>query len=144
MKDWHTLDKNAFLSQQLPDLPRARTHWRRVFDQVSMGSIDTWDYQWTYACWKRDGLSCMPRVNLISNIGFGPGATHTISAESKLANLSVGAMPMPLLYPEAIEVQEIADRWTSEHIFDIDESMLQFARWSRGIRRRIARIWARS
>lgn len=144
MKDWHTIDKSAFMSRQLPTLARARAHWRRIFDQVSTGRIDTWDYQWTYACWKQDALSCMPCVNLITNIGFGPGATHTVSAESKLANLTASAIPMPLRPPRSVERQENADRWTSEHVFDIDERTLQFARWGRALGRRIARVLAQS
>ena len=31
----------------------------------------TWDYQWAFACWLRSGLSVLPNVNLVSNIGFG-------------------------------------------------------------------------
>jgi hypothetical protein len=62
----------------------------------------------------------MPATNLISNIGFGEGATHTISPESKLANLGVTPLRMPLRHPDTIEVQLTADRWTSEHVFGID------------------------
>lgn len=144
MKDWHAIDKGAFLKRQFPTLARARPHWQRIFDDVSTGRIDTWDYQWTYACWKHDALSCMPRINLISNIGFGPGATHTISAESKLSNLAASAISLPLQYPQSVQVEEYADRWTSKHVFDIDEGRLPLRRWSRAISRRVARIWAHS
>jgi hypothetical protein len=48
--------------------------------------IDTWDYQWLYACWSQSGLSIVPSRNLVTNIGFGPDATHT-TGESPLAEL---------------------------------------------------------
>jgi hypothetical protein len=39
--------------------------------------IDTWDYPWTASVWFHNGLTATPNVNLVSNIGFGPDATHT-------------------------------------------------------------------
>jgi hypothetical protein len=39
--------------------------------------IDTWDYPWTASVWFHGGLTVTPNVNLVSNIGFGPDATHT-------------------------------------------------------------------
>lgn len=38
---------------------------------------DVWDYQWHYARLYFSGLTIVPSVNLISNIGFGKEATHT-------------------------------------------------------------------
>ena len=69
----------------MPGQRRAQAYWRACFDGVAGGSIDTWDYQWVYACWQHGGVSAMPAVNLVSNIGFGQDATHTVSPESKLA-----------------------------------------------------------
>lgn len=143
MRDWHTSDKAALLQRQLPGLRRAREQWRNTFDKVSTGCIDTWDYQWTYACWKAAGIGCLPDVNLISNIGFGSGATHTLSAESKHANLPVVPIAQPLRHPPVACANAAADRWTSEHVFGIDERLSELGRWRRAIARRIARIWPR-
>ena len=41
----------------------------KSFDAVQNGSLDTWDVQWVYACLFQHGLSIIPHVNLISNIG---------------------------------------------------------------------------
>jgi len=57
-------------------------YWSDLFDRVFKGEIDTWDYQWNYACWLQNGLSVLPASNLVSNIGFGPEATHTKSFSS--------------------------------------------------------------
>ena len=48
-------------------------------------------------------------VNLISNIGFGPGATHTTGA-GELANLTVQAMHFPLRHPAHVAVCRALDR----------------------------------
>lgn len=136
MRDWENVrDTLDPLMRRLPDQPQARLHWRELFDRVSKGQIDTWDYQWTYACWRHDGLSCMPQINLISNIGFGEGATHTVSPESKLANLSVGSIATPLQHPETVESDAEADRWTSEHVFEINEQRSVLSRWRRALGR---------
>ena len=46
-----------------------------MFDLAYQNLIDTWDIQWFYACLFSNGLSVVPRVNLISNIGLI--GTHT-------------------------------------------------------------------
>lgn len=143
MREWHASDKEAFLERRLPGLRRARAHWRSIFDKVSTGGIDTWDYQWVHACWKADGIGCLPEVNLISNIGFGAGATHTRSAESKHANLAVAPIVQPLRHPLAVCADDDADRWTSEHVLDIDERPSELGRWGRALVRRVSRAWPR-
>jgi hypothetical protein len=47
---------------------------------------DTWDVQWQYAVLSNNGLSIIPNVNLVSNIGFDLNATHTIDNFHTLAN----------------------------------------------------------
>jgi hypothetical protein len=50
-------------------------HLTRLFDTVFSGRLDTWDVQWFYSCLFNNGLSIVPGMNLISNIGvYG---THT-------------------------------------------------------------------
>jgi hypothetical protein len=60
-------------------------YWKTIFDNMYEGlatgniTIDTWDYQWYYSCFKQKKLVVTPNENLISNIGFGENATHTKS-----------------------------------------------------------------
>jgi hypothetical protein len=49
--------------------------------------IDTWDYPWMASVWYHGGLTVTPNVNLVSNIGFGKYATHTLSQDSKLSGM---------------------------------------------------------
>lgn len=87
--------------------PRERLYWERAFEGVHRGAIDTWDYQWTLTCWCESMLSVVPRGNLISNIGFGPDATHTTKA-NPYADLPTVAMSFPLVHPRLV----LADRAT--------------------------------
>jgi hypothetical protein len=65
---------------------RVRTYWLNIFRQMEKHEIDTWDYQWTYTIFKNDGICLNPAKNLISNIGWGDNATHTISRDSVFGN----------------------------------------------------------
>ena len=98
--------------------PAEREFWRRTWDQVARGDIDTWDYQWAQACLRRDGLAAMPRANLVSNIGFGEGAHHTSGAENPLANLGTEGMRFPLVHPNnSLGRDEAADAHTARLFF---------------------------
>lgn len=49
------------------------------------GAIDTWDYPWIYYNLIHEWYTIIPKRNLITNIGFGAGATHTSTYDSKLS-----------------------------------------------------------
>ena len=78
-----------------------RKKWTEIFEKVYSGKIDTWDYQLCYALLCSSRLTIIPNINLISNIGFGPGATHTINYE-KNANLPVESISFPLKHPSLV------------------------------------------
>lgn len=89
--------------------------WMNNLEKVRSG-FDTWDYQWTWSCWLQGGLTCTPRVNLVSNIGFGPDATHTKSVESAEANLPVVTFPPPYAAPLLVKAAPLFDNEvTSKH-----------------------------
>ena len=46
------------------------------------GLINTWDYPWGYSRHINAGLACVPSVSLITNVGFGEDATHTVGEGS--------------------------------------------------------------
>ena len=47
-----------------------RRHVSSAFDGAYSHRINTWDTQWFYSCLFNNGLSIIPRVNMISNIGI--------------------------------------------------------------------------
>lgn len=68
MKEWPLFRKDKQLREYYADA-YMRRHLTRVFDDSFSGRIDTWDNQWFYTCLFNNGLSIVPRVNLITNIG---------------------------------------------------------------------------
>jgi hypothetical protein len=72
------------------------------YDRSARGEIDTWDYQWGYACQVNAGLTIAPSVNLISNIGFGENAAHTKDLSHANANQSTFEIAFPLKHPNKV------------------------------------------
>lgn len=57
---------------------RTRRYWRRVFELVHRGEIDTWDYQLAFLMLVENANCVLPPRNMIKNIGIGhANATHT-------------------------------------------------------------------
>lgn len=72
------------------------------FERVYNGEIDTWDYQWHLSVLQNHGLAVIPRVNMISNIGFGVNATHTKDINNPFAEIPRQQMDIPLRHPPTI------------------------------------------
>lgn len=74
----------------------AKRYWEQEFSLTYKHEIDTWDYQLHYLLLKSGGKSVVPRLNLISNVGFGTDATHTFDVNSENANRRVYDFLFPL------------------------------------------------
>lgn len=86
---WPSCQQQGWL-KTWSDFPEEVDYWTRIFDQVHRGSIDTWDFSWMFNCWSQNALTILPQVNLVSNLGFGPEATHTKDPFSTLSGRAVG------------------------------------------------------
>ena len=117
MKLWQQIRDGNWLEYILQK-PRAVKYWNKVFQASYDGIIDSWDYQWTYACWIQNGLTILPNVNLVSNIGFGTEGTHTTSNNSPVAKLPTEEMRFPLQHPPFVIRNAEADEFTQETIFN--------------------------
>ena len=95
--------------------------WTSILRDFFDGKIDTWDFLWTYTIWQKQGLTVLPNLNLVSNLGFGPGATHTIDENSPLAEIPTQQI-LQLDHPLHIEPDQVADRWTFENIMHLNGS----------------------
>lgn len=118
MKDWPKYEKSEEFKEICSDL-FFKKYWTNIYNDTYLGEIDTWDYQWTYSCWYHQGLTILPSVNLVSNIGFGENATHTVSVDEIMANLPVYSLEFPLKHPTCIKRNFEADYNTSEHIYNV-------------------------
>jgi len=115
IKNWTALkNKDEFL--RIFSCRAERIFWRAMWDKVAAGKIDTWDYQWSFACLTQYALGIAPNVNLISNIGFGSDSTHTAGV-SMVADMPTVAMEFPLVHPRVFIWDDEADEHTGKLFF---------------------------
>ena len=79
-------------------------HQRRVFLNLlrETKNLDSWAIQFAAFCYAKGLLSAVPKVNLVSNIGFGAESTHT-KFESYVHEVGHEPLSFPLQHPEKIE-----------------------------------------
>lgn len=113
--DWKALRETQFLHDVLGKHAEVKL-WRHFFDRIVSGESRTWDHQWQFACWAQHGLSVMPAVNLVSNIGFGPEAEHYKEFDPRLAELPAEEMKFPLRHPLTMVRSREADDFVFEEL----------------------------
>lgn len=116
MKMWPQLRKSAWLQGLLGD-PQVAEYWCRIFDNVCQDRIESWGYVWTFSCWSQSGLTILPKVNLVSNIGFDERATHTRNRNSTVACRPLVDLEFPLKHPLSVVRDYRADLYTSRRNF---------------------------
>jgi hypothetical protein len=114
--DWPRFRDRGELVRVLGNRPREIAYWERVFDSVTAGRIDTWDYQWLLTLWSREMLAAVPQENLVTNIGFGGNATHTRSW-SAISNVPTQKIEFPLIHPSTVAPARRADDRTGNRYF---------------------------
>lgn len=92
--------------------------WQSIFDKLLKNEIDTWDYQWTITNFFNNGLSIIPNVNLISNIGFGVNATHTNNINDVFSNLKTEKL-LEITHPLIVLPNKEADFFTLYREFKV-------------------------
>jgi len=98
MKYWPEVKENNLLRYWIKN-ESVVSFFEKQFDLVYHGKIDTWDYQLLFACWLNSGLTILPSVNLVANIGFGDDASHTADSADESSNIAIEEMNFPLVHP---------------------------------------------
>ena len=114
---WPEVKNGNWLKDILARLDAVR-YWSNIFQRVYENEIDSWAYPWIFSCWVQSGLTIIPSVNLVSNIGYGPQATHT-KGSSRSANMAVTAMDFPLRHPPFVVTDTKADDFVERAHFHI-------------------------
>ncbi len=117
MKHWPIYKKSNEFKMHFKNTLE-RLFWKTIFQAVHDEKIKTWDYQWLFSVLKAKGLSINPGVNLVTNIGFGEGATNT-TRKSTLSNIKTGKMSKKITHP-TVKVNKKFDDYTAKNIFNIN------------------------
>jgi len=100
---WRKVEMNPFYIGESLNRDSWRMSWAaRLLKQNHVTclqkGLDTWDYQWQIAVLQNQGLVVSPRNNLVSNLGSGEDASHTIN-DSKRMRIRVGSFCLPTSIP---------------------------------------------
>lgn len=79
-------------------------YWQHKFDFIITNPNFTWDWQWIWHQINNEKISIVPRVNLVSNIGFDENATHTHHADNPSSNIPSEEIKFPLSHPKKIKI----------------------------------------
>jgi hypothetical protein len=124
---WKNYDVDMTLWPRVRDLnclenifhrEREVAYWTRILNAVYENKINSWAYRWMFACWIQSGLTILPNQNLVSNIGFDSGATHT-EGISCFSNMKVCPIAFPLQHPSYVLIDTLADVRTDAIMFSL-------------------------
>jgi len=104
---WAKFKASGMIKSLFPE-PLERKIWEPVLDRtLEPEGSDTWDFQWLATLVMNDGFSVQPLVNLVSNTGFGEGATHTkiVGVRSNRVTSSLGEIRHPSIIYRHMEAE---------------------------------------
>jgi hypothetical protein len=137
IRQWKNSDEKQFLSFLFKE-KKYQLWWKNKFDWIYENQPnDLWDFKFHYCCMARKQLAIIPKANLVTNIGYGPNATHTFNPDSYFANVPTYELLFPLDHPEAIVRNYEADLFIQKMLFGEVEIVSPWKRVKRLIKRLI-------
>jgi hypothetical protein len=110
MEEYRQLTQKKYLKKYF-DSRYEYEYKKWVFDKTYAGNLlGTWDYQWEFTMIIHGGLKIIPQKNLVDNIGFGEGATHTNSTSNLMIRQKREDMDFPIKHPDFMMVDKKYDR----------------------------------
>jgi len=114
------------------DSPAEADYWRSIFDKQHRGEIDSWAFAYQFSCWAEHGLTALPEVNLVSNIGFGDAGTHTTNADHSHANRPTEPIG-EIVHPPGVFRHRDADRFSFARCYYRDKLTRKIRRAARRV-----------
>jgi hypothetical protein len=115
IRQWPIIKNGGGLKDILKNR-KVEEYWNDIFDGVYNNTYDTWDYQLLFTCLINNKLNIVPNANLITNIGFGRDASRT-TRKNKLSEIPLAEMRFPLMHPQFIIRDTLADEVTEREQF---------------------------
>jgi len=135
IRSWNTINQKDFL-RFLFEERKYHLWWKRQFDWIYKEQPhDMWDFQFHFHCMARKQLAIIPKANLVTNIGYGPDATHSANPDSYFANVPTYELNFPLKHPERIERNYEADVFIQQMLFGEVEIVSSFRKLKRLVKR---------
>ena len=75
-------------------------YWYELYERIHSGEMkNAWDYQLILSSFRHSQYCVFPKVNLVSNVGFGPDGTNVTDSSSLMHDFPKGEMVFPLVHP---------------------------------------------
>lgn len=117
MKLWPEIRDGHLLNDILGDTLTVNV-WKKTFEMCYNGILNTWDFQWTFANFVQHALTAVSDVNLVKNIGYGSGGTHTGDLDSPYNNMLTEPLELPLKHPPFMIRDAQRDQFTQKTLYD--------------------------
>jgi len=98
---WRDTKSDSSVLKNMGYLGKDINCWKYSLKAIDANFVSAWDWQWYFTLASQNQLSIVPKVNLVSNIGFGKDATHT-TEKLKPKYLAEKELSFPLLHPKYI------------------------------------------
>jgi hypothetical protein len=85
-------------------------YWKYRLKLIDNNQVSAWDWQWYFTLAAQNQLSIFPKINLVSNIGFGENATHTTNKKQPKEYLAHMELDFPLMHPEYVIPNDSFDK----------------------------------
>ena len=111
---WESVQASNAWQRAMFEHSEERSYWMNIWDQLfTRGIPDSWAYRWSLVCMANHGLTALPNQNLVTNVGFGDQATHTIHHLQQGEKKGLGT----LMHPSFVYRNSEADEFTYLHHF---------------------------
>jgi hypothetical protein len=120
IRAWQRLRGTTFLDDTLPTRGVVGV-WRNAFDRIATDAVRTWDHQFQLSALMRGGVCAIPVTNLVSNVGFGPDATHATVMNPLLSDVERVPLAFPLRHPDEIVVNRRYDEFVEHSLYGVTE-----------------------
>jgi hypothetical protein len=118
-KDPDQVYRNFLDGESSPEIGEQRLirhFWHGIADLCILRDIDSWDYAFMMFSLLEGGLHAHPSVNLVRNIGFGEGATHTKGDSPKF---DLKEMTFPVIHPKRLAADSAYDKVVERERFHV-------------------------
>jgi hypothetical protein len=115
MKDWPKIKKNFFSG--FTNNKMFIKYWTKIFNDGYSKKFQAYDFQMFYSNLKNKRLSVVPKRNLVKNVGFVDGATHT-KTKQWYSELETHELKH-IKHPKIIIPDLNYDNWINVNVFQI-------------------------
>lgn len=118
LSEWAKIRSDSFeLVQLWPDV-RERVYWMKLLEAIRRNNQpDSWATIWAFSHMLNKKVSILPRMNLISNVGFDGRGSHTRGPNHPRARRPADQIQFPLTHPKTLSDTADLDRQFDNKVF---------------------------